>query len=580
MPVKNTAPVDCGNDFGLKWKAPLPLLQKRLFCARHNVGNLSQFEQRKAIISELWKPSEYEMNAWSDTRLRSTCEHSFVTWFAAGGSGKTRDAAAIALEYWLEAPYETAIIVCSTSVKLAKKRIFNDVCFLWNRLSPALGYKGILTPSDMMLRWEDGDAKNGIFGLAVADGPVEDAINQLRGIHTTRVWWILDEMQGVEEAIMGVLPNHARNPEPRFLGIGNPTRKTSLLGRYSEPIGGWSTIERAVTPDWPIDEGVYPGTGRAYFFDGRKSPACLDPEWGKRNPWMINKAQIDKHIEKSGLNSPEVWVDSIGFFPEITADNTVLDAQTIEKFRCREDATWTNGFEEGWALDPAFSEGGDSRVLQFFRFGMVHDDYGSRWVIELGEFMEVPLDGSLVDEPAEYQILNFVREQCRLRRLKPEDGGTDSSGTGRGLHSVFVKEWGAVMGIEFGGAPTDMVVDGSGKTAKEIFDRRSSELNVMVRNFALQHGLRGLKREAEDQFCTRLMVYEGRGRWVVESKKVMKKRGEHSPDHADAVAIAVDVARRRGASIGLPECASVPRGSGGRDSGNGKPIQRREPPRN
>lgn len=390
--------------------------------------------------------------------------------------------------------------------------------------------------------------KNGIFGVAVADGPIEEAINNLIGIHTKRVFLILDEMQGVREAIMGALPNMVKNPESRFLGMGNPSSIMSMLCKYSEPIGGWNSVVRGETEEWDIDAGAYLGTGKALFFDGRKSPSIINPEWGRRNPWMISKEQVERHIAQKG-DSPEVWTMTIGWPPPLGTDNTVLDIAIIDKFRCRESAMWTDGFTDGAALDPAFVDGGDRKILQFFRQGIVNDGDGSRWVIELGEWLDVPIDSGS-EEPVEYQIVRYVRERCESKGIQPHRVATDSTGIGRGLLSIFQQTWGPVVGIEFGGKPTESLVEDTTdrkklKTAREEFDRRSSELNIMVRNFAAANGIRGLSREAADEFMARLTTYTGK--YKVETKKDYKKRMGKSPDHSDAVCIAVALARQSGA---------------------------------
>lgn len=526
-----------------------PLLTRRQFCARWKVGDVSRFAQRRAIIQSLWHPADYEMHFWSDRRLRSVCEHDFVIWMGPASSGKTTDAAAIALAYWLEAPWETAVIVCSTTKDMLRKRIWGQIARLWNRLPAKIPYKGVMTDANCTIRWEDSDMVNAIMGVAVADGPVEEAINNLIGIHTKRVLLVLDEMQGVREAIMGALPNMAKNPESKFLGMGNPTSMMSMLCKYAEPLGGWGSVIRGETPDWPISEGEYQGTGRALFFDGRKSPAVLDPEWGRRNSWMINRAQVDKAIATKGENHPEVWTMTIGWPPPVGTDNTVLDVQIIEAFRCREKAIWSDGYMTGAALDPAFVEGGDSKILQFFKYGRVNDELGSRWVIELGEWLEVPIDASEdADFSTEYQIVYYCRERCQSKGIKPADFGVDMTGIGRGLKMIFDKEWGSCAGIEFGGNPTDLPVGETGKTAKEVFDRRSSELNIMIRYFANSHGLRGISKEVEEQACQRKTFQKIKH--MVETKEQMKKRTGRSPDHCDAAAIAVDMCRQRGAYPG------------------------------
>lgn len=542
--------------FGLKWHPQMPELNRRMVAARWNKGTVSQYEHRKWLIERLWgnDPDKYEMNFWSDRRLRATCESNFVIIMGPASSAKTTDLAATALEYWYEDPGNTAVMVCSTTKDMLRKRIWYQICRLWRLLpghedSRSAGYKGVLTDTNCMIRWQDGDMANGIFGFAVADGPVEDAINNLIGIHTKRVFLILDEMQGINKAIMGhnCLGNLVKNPESKFVGMGNPTSMNSMLCEYIAPIGGWQSVRECETPEWEIDPGPYRGKGVGMFFDGRKSPAYLDPEWGKRRPWMLQKEQVDYEIAKFGVDSPQVRTMTIGWPPQVGTDNTVLDVSIIEKFQCRERAWWTGGFTEGAALDPAFAEGGDNKILQFFRYGIISDDLGTRWVIEFRDWYEVPIDTKNPD-PVEYQILNFCREKCESKGVKPQEFATDSTGTGRGLLAIFRKEWGPVNGVEFGGSASDEIVDDSGKTGREVFDRRVSELNIMLRNFANANGIRGLPKQAEKEACIRLTTLKLKH--CVETKKDMKKRLGKSPDALDACLIGIDLCRQMGAVPG------------------------------
>jgi hypothetical protein len=112
---------------------------------------------------------------------------------------------------------------------------------------------------------------------------------------------------------------------------------------------------------------------------------------------------------------------------------------------------------------------------------------------------------------------------------------------------VFDVEWGVVEGVEFGGKPTERMVDDSDqKQCDEVYDRMSTELNLAVRTFAMANGLRGLGKEAESQFCARKTIYKNK-KTVVEKKSDMKLRTQKSPDEADAVAILVELCRRKGA---------------------------------
>jgi hypothetical protein len=256
-------------DFGIQWPRNTPRLARHNYCAYHNCGRGSYYHRRE-LITALW-PKDYAWHRWNERRLRSVCDHSWVTWMGPGGSAKTTDAGVFALQYFLEAPDQTAVIVCSTTMKMLRKRIWGQVAAYHQKLPQNIGPVGELLDSDTMIRWRKGDPKNGIFGIAVEEGPIEEVMNNLIGIHTHRVWLILDEMQGVRQAIMRATANIAKNPVARMLGMGNPEGLDNPLGKASEPINGWESVVRGETEQWETNPGPMPGKGVCLFFDGRKS---------------------------------------------------------------------------------------------------------------------------------------------------------------------------------------------------------------------------------------------------------------------------------------------------------------------
>lgn len=566
--------------FGVNWSAPqnahmrnFTELQRRMICARWSAGDVSRFEHRKAIIKAIWPESVYSWHYWMDRRLKSVCDNHFVTWWGGGGCGKSTDSAILGLEYWLEAPHETAVIVCSTTKEMLRARIWGQITH-YHSLIPRrtadgtdFSVKGELLDSSCFIQWrndivKDGNWKNGIKGVAVQDGPVEEAVNNIIGMHTTRVWWILDEMQGVREAIMKAIPNLLKNPESRMLGMGNPSGLTDLLCRYSEPKDGWDSITK-FQDEWKTDSNGYEGDGICCFFDSRKSPAILDPAWGARNQWMVNQRQIDNHLNskavKGNQNDPEFMQQSIGWPPSQGLESTVLDNSILTTFKCQQEKpVWTDGFDRFAALDPAFN-GGDRAVLQFGKRGFVRDQDGSRWVICFEETLIVPIDAEST-RPIHYQILDFCKAQCEQRKVKPAEFAIASAGEGGGLKAIFDQEWGVVNGIEEGGKPSERM-DDQGKLAKDKYDTRSSELALGLRDFAMNNGIRGLPIEAADQACKRLTFYRN-GKWCVEPKRGSKGRSDssgralkgfkerlgYSPDHFDSCIIGVEHCRMKGAN--------------------------------
>lgn len=571
MPKKQPAPPAEDWQFGINW-ATMPQyashlpnweLKRRRYCAYFGKGNVPIHEHRREIIRAFWPGEEWHL--WSERRIRSISYSNFVIWQGSAGGAKSADAAKMALEYWMEAPYETAVVVCSTTKAALRKRIWAEVVSHHKQLDPKkYGHVGDLLDTECIVRWTPGDVKHGIFGVAVEDGPVEDAVNNIIGFHPKRYFLILDEMQGVNEAIMSprLLSNIRKNPEAKFLGMGNPSSLMSLLCRHATPLdGGWPNLEK-FSDQWEIDSHGFKGKGVALFFDGRRSPASLDPEFARRNPWMINKEMIDADLAavNGNENDPTFMEQSIGWPPEKGLESTVLDASILVQFRCQQKPVWTEGFTACAALDPAFN-GGDKAILRFGKRGFVRDDSGARWVIDMGgnDWEEVPID-SASKRPIHYQISDYVKGRCSGRGIPATECAVAAAGEGGGLVSIMQMEWGPVVAIEEGGRPSDRVADERGKTAKEKYDTRASELCFGLRDFALGNGIRGLDDKAADQACKRV-TFEKQGKWCAEPKcgskgrkdassravKGFKERLGYSPDHFDSAIILVEHCRLKGA---------------------------------
>lgn len=574
------------NEWGIDWAAKakklklpyIPRIQKHFFCAYHNVGMGSYFH-RKEIITTAWP--DYQWHRWNERRLKGDCDYAWITWMGPAGSAKSTDAAVFGLEYWLEAPDRTAVIFCSTTMKMLRMRIWSQVAHYHQMLPKNVGHVGELLDSVTRIRWRPGDDKNGVFGMAVEDGPVEQIINDLIGIHTHRVLLILDEMQGVKEAIMGATSNMVANPVFRFRGMGNPDSLQNPLGKESEPIEGWDSVVRGETEEWETHGGPTKGNGLCQFFNGRKSPADDSPEERARLPWLCNKDWFDGIVKaaKGNLNDPKVWQFGIGWPPPMGLESTLLDDAIITTFHCKDKAIWTEGYTRCAALDPART-GGDKRILQFGKRGRssgIEYDRDSRlwstnvgktsWVIECDEFLEVPIN-SESSRPIDYQMVDYVKVECTKRGIRPEEFSLFSTGAGGPLLSIFREQWSPLVnGIEEGGSPSERVIDDTGKIAKDGYDTRASELQFNVREFAVSGGLRGLSNEAAYEFTSRRTFYRN-GKWCAEPKtgskgrtdekgrpvKGFKQRLGNSPDHSDAVAGLVAHCMEKGAA---PNVAGV-----------------------
>lgn len=559
--------------FGIDWsKLPPSLpLHRRFYCCRYNVGDTPLSIHRYEIIKALWKCSEvgdsaassdFAWHRWNKKRLSKLSERTWCTWAGPGASEKSSDAAIFALEWWLEAPHESAVIVCSTTKEMLRKRVWAQMAHFHERLYVRFGPKarkdsifGELIDSETKIRWKKGDDRNCIFGMAVGDGPVEEAINNLIGIHTTRVFLILDEMQGVRAPIVStkVLGNLAKNPIAKFLGMGNPESLNDPLGIHSEPLAGWGSVTLGETEQWDTRGGPFKGDGICLAFDGRRSPADDSPEERKRLFWLINKDWVNDHLQSVNGNDkdPGFLSQAIGIWPMAGLDSTVLDEATILKFHCKEKAVWTSKPVPCAGFDPSF-EGKDQAILQFGKRGVTEIDGEKRWMLDASEWVRITVNADS-EEPIHYQIVRLVRVECNKRGIPAHELALDSTGEGGALLSIFHREWGQVIGVEFGGRATDLPVSESNrKPSYEEYDRRASELNMAVRTFAINNSLRGLSTEVCQQACARKTEYKAK-RYRVETKADFKKRFGRSPDNLDGLAVLIDLCRQKGMSPSPPK---------------------------
>lgn len=574
MPKKAATPPPRDIEFGIGWEKhpthtmPPTLLRslvRRTFCARHNIVSanpddaVSRFEHRREIIRTLWP--NFVWHDWADRMLMNLSEHHFTTWLGPAASGKTSVAAVAALEWWLEDPGNSAVIVCSTTMNMLRRRIWGEIVS-WHSKLPAEAKVGELLDTACFIRVRDGDYKNGIKGIAIQDGPIEQAVADIVGMHTKRVWVLLDEAQEVREAIMEARHNLQANPESRMHLMGNPESFTSLLCRFGAPKDGWDSIPK-FTPEWETKAWGYEGKGQAIFFDGRDSPAVRDPAFAKKHDWMINSKMIQKSLEDfdGNENDPRFMSQRIGWPPSMGLESTILDMALVNTFHCQRASVWTHGKTQCGSLDPAFA-GGDKAVITFGHRGWVDDDQGKRWVISPEEQITISLDAES-DRAIHYQLLDRCRAECQKRNIPPDEFAVAAAGEGGGLVSIMRQEWGPVIGIEEGGSPSERIVGAMGKTAKEYYDTKASELAFGLREFAQSNGLRGLPDEVVSQACKRL-TFNRRGKWCVESKSVskgqvddagrpmkgFKSRLGKSPDEFDSAMIFVEHCRLKGAEPG------------------------------
>ncbi len=485
-------------------------------------------------IKELWSDRVFRVNSWTERRVRKFCTEptGFFTMWGPSSAGKSTDVAAIVLAHWLSAPQITTCTVCSTTRPALIQRIFGEIVRLYMALDNAPGeYKS----SQTAILLGDENTKNGIFGVAVLIGSIKDAMSNMVGKHNRRNVLVVDEMQGTREAAVEAVSNLQGGEDFHFVGIGNPESRLDPLGRYSEPVDGWDSINPGVD-EWKTK------WGSCIFFDGRKSPAVVEPGGAQKYPYLIKQSDIDQRVKWYGENSPRFWSQSIGFIPPEGLLRTIFSESFFVKHGMIDKAEWDRDWTLVAGLDPSFSSGGDRCVLSFAKVGR---DKTGKWKIEFTETIDIPMEMKS-DEPLSYSTARKVGELCDARGVVPANFAMDTSGTQTALADIIESEWGrGILRVGFGGKPSDLPVSTEEAVpARERYANRVTELWYTFYQYGRHGHIAGMEVDAIKEFCSRLLL-EKINPVCVEPKSSMKGRTGKSPDDADSKVVLTELVRER-----------------------------------
>jgi len=492
-------------------------------------------------------------NEWQDRRITSFAEGDFEMWWGPAASAKSTDAAAIALADWYAAPVDTTTIICSTTIKMLRRRIFGEIVRLHNaaRRIHKMDLPGFYLKSQVAVlldaakaghEGEDESEKSGIFGFAIQQGSKEEAKDNIIGQHNERVRLFIDEAQHpITDVAFDARVNLQKCPDFKLCAFGNPDSRLTPLGRYSEPIKGWESIN----PDKEMWKTKW---GRTHYFDGMKSPAIKEPH---KFPFLISQKHIDLTIADSGMDSPDYWQFCRGYVrPEGTPLQIISETFAITH-KMNQPPEWTSTYDVGAGFDPSYSAGGDRRVIVPFKAGP------STWGIDIVAFMEpydVRIEASkLKDETFARQMVNRVIEHCESIGVQKRLFGIDTTGAQSILADLIDESWeqdGNIIRVEFGGAASEKETR-SGKPAHDVYANRVTELWFNMVDFAKANQIRSVPVQALKEFSIRQIVSMDKMRMrttkrQIEPKRIMKERtGGKSPDEADACCIALEVVKTR-----------------------------------
>ena len=497
---------------------------------------------------------------------------------------------------YLMDPTHTLVLVMSTTLQGAKKRIWKTLKEYWNAL-PDLPGKPLWSTNEIRgLSYEGDDYgdSSGIFLLASEQSNEKTALDKLIGIKAPRTgqpddsfesMWIdpeftelkkvlsrehledllprlrniskdrigkliliIDEATGCAESILNVIQTNLKPGNTghfQVIMLGNPNSHWDTFGLFCTPVDGWQNVTLA-DEEWETTTG-----GLCIRFNGEKNPRIVDKN--EKFSWMLRQEDISRMEETYGRDSLYFYRMCLGMWSPEGTDSGIYSQADLESNDAMKSAIW--GFDKPTvlsALDPSFTNGGDRASCTFAHYGI---DSTGKQVLELVEEIPIKVDINDTRVPVSYQMVRNWRRECEKRGCEAKNACFDSTGGGVTFADIVRTQWSAlVQAISSAGKASKTPVgnergaDGKKMLCSERYANKATEIWYGMHPFLRSGQIRGLTTSLAKQICSRQHDKSGRGDGRVlqtESKRVFKAREGNSPDESDSWLLLVEHAKTR-----------------------------------
>jgi len=501
-------------------------------------------------------------NNWFYRIILEASRTKYLSLLGCASAGKSFAAAAWAYTFWKANFIDTSVVLSTTSMEALENRIWAEVKEMFKKdaypLGKLLEYKHtIISPLDQEDKnQKDRDYRDAITGIAIPKGAEGGkAIGKMSGRKNGHFIWVVDELPHMDTAILDARINAAASGKffSQWIGIGNKPNEGDPLYLDAEPAGaaypdGWSSVDPDVDYRWKTR------TGFCLYFDGERSPNMkVKPGENPPFPGLMSWELLQQvELVSGGKDSPGYWMQGRGFPKAGDIQDKVLTVKILENFGATADVIWAGMNKTVVAgLDLGLKEDGDPCVADFGTVGQEHQG----GMVLMHEPDTVTLTQKISEgKPYEQQIAEKFLDECQKRSCRTV--ALDISGGG-GLMAIAIKDEAAkrgwslrIISVDFGGSPTEELYDvgGEKKAAKDLFDRKVSEIWYSYRLAVQNRKIRGVKIHcaAIKQMCKRKVIMDEKKRWKIETKRDMKLRIRRSPDQGDARALCALCARSEG----------------------------------
>jgi len=517
-------------------------------------------EQFKYLADAL-APGWFEWHPWTMKIVEAGCRYRWIGLSGCSNSCKTRNTAGFAAVWWLADPENSAVIFCSTTAKMLKKRGWSEIQGFRQAMG---GDFGNLVNSQTVWQCSQGNDKNSIFGKAVAEGNVDKSAADIQGLHTKRLMVVIDEAEATPAAIWKATANlygYCEDNGGEFVLFANANARSRLsqFGRFIEPEGGWNSVS-VDSDDWLSKPQMDGKKAKVLRFDFLKSPNLIEGKVVSKH--LPTKARVEARMAalraRGGENDPDHWTYDRGFpVPEGLLKTVFTDSLIGKHDGYGKHKFLGSNFKIIGAFDQAFG-GGDRPALRFAAMG---DIEGGKIGIEWMEAIILYLDANS-SEPVRYQLKNKLKQHCEnvtYRGQKyeclPENLGIDCTGDG-GLADICQQEWSKnIIRILFSASPSETPVSHEDeRPAKEVFLNKRVEMYFRTRDALMAGQIKGIDKDTSAELCNLEELVEKtdgsiRPKKTLQSKKEYKIKYQVSPDLSDCAVMLSEVARIKGFSI-------------------------------
>jgi hypothetical protein len=498
------------------------------------------------IADELWNRPElpeqmFIRHEWSEYIIWECLNNRYLAVGGAASSGKSHCLAGYGIIQWLSQPRDTMVLMTSTSLREARKRIWGSVISLLSVIEGApINIRDSIGSANYVDESGTTFDRAGLSLIAAERSRTKEAIGKLIGIKQKRLILIADELGELSESIISAaIANLSKNPHFQCVGLSNPASRFDAFGVWSAPEDGWESVNIMLDYEWRTRWG-----GRYIRLDGERNPNVAAGY--TKYAFIPSEDQMAEDRRLMGETSRLYYrmVRAV-FFDSDEADSIYSEADLVRSGSLQR-TSFVGKTDKVCGIDLGFTSGGDATMLVFATVG---NNSEGQFCLQFDEAVTVNDDVTNKAVPRTYQVVEAIKRECAKRKVPPYNVAVDATGAGDPFCDVLAGEWSTdIMRVKFGGTATDRKVSRSSKlTGTEVYVNRVSELWFVSKELMRGRQIFGVSEAmAKEMTARRYDMVKGNGiRVRVESKGDLKGRIGHSPDLSDAGFIAVDLARSR-----------------------------------